>query len=438
MKQFFKFLIIIFVFSFIFSYTSLAVESGEESTEKFITDEDPNGTYIANNEDLDNLIADTATGDYSNLIDETQTEEQIKLKEYYEEQAKEVEKSYEEYELIPPVLAKVTEVTEPYEFYNINSYYQVSRYYAQKIKVLILDGEYKDKEIETRYYLSDDSLLNSIHTTLDVGDKIWVRVAEDGEDFQIQIYALDRLVPTICIIVVAFILLIIFFGKKGFVGALACVATFIVSVVLFPQFGLSGNGFILTGIFGISALILMISFMYFGLSRRTLQAIAISIISLVVALLTIVGCSAVTRTTGITLQATYVSGQIYVGSFNFTEFYYMTSLFLMVGVITNIICQSITKIDASGANDFETKIEVCKNLLVSNVSVAVVILAAIYIPNYIPIITNKLSLVEMLNEETFIVELVRMISIIISSAIAVAICSLNCWRFGQKTLGKAK
>ena len=434
-KLFFSFMVFVLVLT---SIIYCFAESGE--TVIIGSDEDLSDmNFIESDEDYEKLLSEIqGTNDYS--TSDTDDEE---LKEYYEQYQEYIKDYYNSYERPQVNSAKVIEAGESKEKYEIVDYYSVGKYLVQTIKVEILDGEHKGAQISLDYIRTGDSMDNIHFAPLKVGDRIFVLV-EEGNSGELTATItntwafVSRSGMVIVFTVIAFLLLIIYGGKKGINTGLISALAIIFSIVIITSFAYLGLGVIGIGVLFILCLILTISMAYLGLTKSTLKANGVSIVMTFFAFVLVWFMSLVTRTAGVTFETAAVAENIILHNINFEHLYYIITLSIASAFITNATCSAIRRIERESSEEFEEKIYVCKDVIISNVVLCVVTMIVLYIPNHLLLVNNKFDMTEQLNSETFISEAIRIISIVICIIMTVPCVSVPCLKIGRKYLSEGK
>lgn len=373
------------------------------------------GEYINSYEDYENLANDTNTG-YS----------QDELKEYYNSYQDYMKGYYREYQRADSIKARVIEVDEIQEEYEFNDYYySVSKYKIQPIKVKILEGDHAGEEYAISYLLTGDSLSNIEYAALKKGDVIFVGVSEseNGEEVYADITNtganVERLGVVICIGVVALLLLIIYGGKKGVLSALILLLALDFCLVIVPNMGFDGQGFILGGVAFIVLLIATMVIAKMGFNKKSLVAGVISAVLTLVAWMLIVVADYLTRTVGVTFEVAAIAENVVLGNMNFEHLYIIITLMIAAVTITNVVCQLMKKLEEKNAESVNEKLEVGKEVLNGNILMTVITLLVMYIPNHLLLLTNKYTSREIWNAEILVSELIRIFVVIIVTALAI-------------------
>ena len=394
----------------------------------FATEELPNEIN-----DSENTVYIDNYEDYEDLINGTSGYSQEELKDYYNEYQDYIMEYYNSYEREETYKARVIEVEDVEEQYEFNDYYySVSKYEIQPITVEILEGDYKGQTFDIDYILTGDSLNNIQYSSLQKGDIIFVAVnldQETGETYADITNAgsnVERFGIIICLGVVALLLLIIYGGKKGVITALISLLILDFCLIIIPNMGYMGAGFILGGVLLIALLIILISLSELGINQKALKAMIIATVLTFVSALLLVTADYLTRTVGITFETAAVAENVLLGNMNFEHLYIIITLIISSLAITNIVCKAMMKLSKENVNNFNEGIKACENILNSNILHVVITLMALYIPNHLLLLTNKYTASEIWNSEILISELIRLFVILITMALAVpTVVTLN-------------
>ena len=406
---------------------------------------------IGSGEDLSNMNFIESDEDYEKVLNEVQgsnvnseaSSDDEQLKEYYEQYQDYIKDYYNSYERPQVNSAKVIEAEESKETYEIVDYYSVAKYLIQNIKVELLDGEYKGSQISIEYVRTGDSMDNIHFAPLKVGDTIFVQVDKDESGELVANVTntwsfVSRSGMIIVFAVIAFLLLIIYGGKKGINSGLISIIAIVFSIVIISNSAYMGFGVIGTGILFILCLILTISMAYLGLTKTTLKAICVSVVMTLFAFVLVWFMSLITRTVGVTFEIAAIAENIILHNINFEHLYYVITLAIASAFITNATCSAIRRIDRECPEEFEEKIYACKDVIISNVVLCVVTMIVLYIPNHLLLINNKFTMTEQLNSETFVAEAIRMISTVICIVMTIPCVSIKQLKIGKKYLNEAK
>ena len=377
----------------------------------------------------------------SNAVPETKEEDPAKA--YYEEYQKYVKDYYDSFEREKLVKAKVLETEKSKDVYDTSNYYSITKYLVQKVKLQVLEGEYKDKEIEAEYVRTGDSLDNVHFASLKKGDVVFVSLSEDESgnlkaSFTSAWSSVSRSSIVYILMIIGMLLLIIYAGRKGFSAGLIAIIAGLFSFVIIANFAYLGLGTVGVGILFVASLIISISFAHLGKTRNTLKAVLVSTFATLVTFILIWCMSFITRTVGTTFEVAAIGESIVYNKINFEALYYMITLAIASAFITNTVCLSIKKMERECSQNFDERVVECRDVLLSNVTMLAVALFAVYVPNHLLLLTNKFTDIEILNSETFVVEVMRFLVISISMVVSVMLIANDKLKIGNKYLEEAK
>ena len=370
--------------------------------------------------------------EYEQLYNEKETGyNQAQLKEYYDDYQESIKAYFKEYKRDETVKAKVVKASKVEEVYEIDEYYySVSKYEFQPITVEILEGEHKGKTFDIDYLLTGDSLNNITYSEVKTGDTIYVGFFTDEETG--EIYAditnagsnVERFFVVAIIGIVALALMMIYGGKNGVLATLITILILDFCLLIIPNMGYMGQGFIIGGGLLTILIIATISLMNFGINKKTVKASIISLIMVAIVAILLSLTSNLTRTVGITFEVAAISENVLLGNMNFESLYVIITLIVASLFITKIVCGALKKISKLNTNDVNEKINSCKELLGTNVILLTGTLLATYIPNHLLLLTNKYTGAEIWNSELLVCELIRLFVIIISMSLTIPMIAL--------------
>ena len=438
MKDLKKLMLLVLVFVVALSCTMISFAEEAE--------EDENTVVIGSPEEYEQLMqgefGDSYYSDYSNSANSTANASEDDLKQYYLEYKEYLYDYYTSYERPELTKAIVTEAGYIKDEYEVTDYYSVTKYVVQDVKAKIIEGEYAGQEIEMDYLLSADSLNNILLAPLHVGDKIFVSLTEENGVLSGEISnswsTVQRTTTMICIGAIIGILLLIYAGKKGLNAVLITLIVLLSCTIVVPIFIYKSISTIWISIFVAVVLIVALSMAHLGLTKNTLKAIGISACMSGMMMLLVVGMSYITRTVGTLFEYAAIAENVLLGNINFTQVYYMGILVAGAGMIANLVSASIAKIERECADNFNDKVRVCRDILLSNVVNVTLLFLVAYIPNHLLLITNKFTEQEIINSETLISELIRIFAIQIAMILTVPVLSLDTFKFGKKYLKEAE
>lgn len=376
---------------------------------------DDSEVYVDNYEDYEQIMNDV-NSEYS----------QDELEEYYDSYQEYMAAYYNEYQREETVKARVIEVEEVEEQYEFDQYYySVSKYEIQPITVEILEGEHIGEQFNINYLLTGDSLNNIRYSELKKGDTIFVGFYTDSTTG--ETYAditntgsnVERFSVIICIGIIAACLLMVYGRKKGLLTTLIILLALDFCLVIIPNMGFAGQGFVIGGILFILLLIVTISVMKLGLNIKTLLATIISIFVTAIAFLLLLIADYLTRTVGVTFEVAAIAENVLLGNMNFEHLYIIVTMIIASMAITNVACKSIEKMQATQTKGFNDRMEACKGCLDETALSTVITLLACYIPNHLLLLTNKYTTAEILNSEILVSELIRIFIVLIAIALTV-------------------
>lgn len=427
MKVLSKILAVIFIFSVLFSvcYADVVQYSGES-----------NDFYIDNYDDYYNMISKD-----EEAVAQSYDEE---IKSYYEEYQNYLKDYYNNYERPEMNKARITEAGEAKDDYQINyQTYAINKYVIQPIKAVVLDGPHSGDELDMEYVLSADSYNNIILAELKKGDTVFVLITENEDgtisgNISNSWSTVERTNSLLVIGIIAILLLLVYGGNKGFSTSVVVIMTIIFASIIIPNFAFEGKGVVLVGILEILCLIFTITVIHLGASRKSLRAMGISVALTAVAFALVVLFNYLLRLVGTSFEYAAIAENIILGNISFEQLYIITTLIISAAFISNTVGMSVRKIEREGLNDYSEKVKNARVALPANIIPMAATCLTLYIPNHILLLSNKFSDPEIVNAETFITELVRVIVIALCCALVAPIVSINKLGFGTKYLKEAE
>ena len=396
--------------------------------------ENPSGTVYINNYDDYESVANEVNG----VPQDDEYNEQ--LKQYYEEYRDYLKDYYDDYTRPEYFKAKVTEVVEIKDEYQVDyQTYNISKYKVQKLKTQVLEGEHSGEIIDVDFILTADVMGNITLAKLKKGDTVFLSINENEDgtttgEVSNSWTPVERINVLVVFGIILLLILLIYGGKKGFSTSLVIIALIIFATIIIPNYAFEGSKLILSAVFAILTLIATISMINLGVNSKAIKAIAISALLVLLSFGMLVFINYITRTVGVSFEFAAVSDNVILGNVNFTHLYYVISLIIAGVFITNTVCMAIKKIERESAQTFSEKVSYAKVALPCNVIPVVATALTLYLPNHILLLTNKFSDTEIINSETLVSELNRLIAIVFCMIIAVPVVSLSCFGFGKKYL----
>ncbi len=403
-----------------------AANSGEGTNDDVIT--------IDNLDDLGLIL---------NQTDTAESEEDTAGKEYFEQYQNYIKEYYASYERPTLTKAKVIEAGNSKFKYDTSSYYSVSRYYVQKVKLELLEGEFKGKEVDAEYMRTGDSMDNLHFAPLKVGDTVFVNAQVDDNgnvsvSFANAWSSVSRSSVIYILAIIGILLLIIYAGRKGLNASLIVISIGLFCFIILTNFAFHGLGILNVGIPFIFLLIASIALAHFGRKKIALKAMMVSAIVTAICFVLLWFVSFISRTVGVTFEIAAISESLVLNPINYQALFNIITLVISSAFITNTVCLAVKKMERESAQNFEERIELCKDILLSNIVMLAAALFALYIPNHLLLLSNKFNEIEILNSEVFVVEIVRFLAIAISMILAVPLLSLEKLGIGRKYLAESK
>lgn len=419
-----------------------------------VTDDD----VIASDEDV--IIVDDPD-DANDIFDGVGTQDEYK--EYYREYLAYSRDQDESTTVTETFKAKVIDV-EPIKTEYGMDYYMPYKSTYQPIVVEILEGEYKGERIESAFYLVPDTYENTRIKEVNVGDRVFVAVAESQDDLVAYVISYDSstsrfgAIAVVCII--AIVLLVAFLGKEKGIKTLLLFALIfdLIFVITIPEFTKSNeiitlesgdenfpteeeienditiaildvdendmpikvevtkksNNAFLIILIDVVLVIFVNVINKLGLGKNTIKAFGIALCIVLITTLITLGVTHFAKLNGNSFEAVSVAENIINKNIDFNAIYMLSILLIEAVVASNIVSEVIS-------NDED--VEKNKKILEKQVNVIFIFGIMLLMPKVLALTVYKYSLREMLNSEMVGLEVARVLILLISTAITLPITS---------------
>ena len=435
MKKF-KFILIMLLIVSLFN-TAFATET-EDDTMYLYTNE--SGELIESNEspyEDDNTVIEEPE-DYDDIYGNTSNQEE--LKSAFEEQKTEflaINKSEED-----NVKLIVTEVLSDIKSEYTTDYYYYYMIKYQLVKLRTEDGSETSAVVILSYDISDDKNIKP----LKAGDTIYgyiETVSSDSDEYNrvqhgltdesialVSITEQDRSLGVILLAILAILLLILYAGKHGAKLLIPIfVAIDLLFIVLVPELQVGANVLILSILISLE-LIILITVLRNGFSRKTVVSIISSII--VIVLISTLGLffASTNRISGkgliseenYDLQSNvYYMDQLFKSEID-TQMLYLSMIMIIVSVVTATISSRLADLSEKYAGSKEITnniIEEAKSMIADYPMIITIIFLVMSLPKYMAILYNYTPLTQILNSEILITDL-SILSLTLISAIIIS------------------
>lgn len=370
---------------------------------------------------------------YEDLFSTEQTLTDEEYEEVYVAQMKELAEYYEGYVAEELTKARVVEADEPEYVYEAYTGDYVFKYKMQKIKVEIIEGEYKGEIISLDYPLTADMFLNLDVAKLNKGDVIYVYPYVDGESVNAEVGTtgsnVERRAGVIILFVVTALVIVIFGRKKGLISALIVALIAVLVLLIGAEQIYAGTPIIVLTLIFAFVIVSMLAISKFGLSKNSLAVIAISIIVIVFSVFLTYGVDALLKNTGGTFETTFLIETIVTGNIDFHALFVASIILLLAVAVPNVVSKAWCK--CRKANTYNT-IELLKassSAMSGNLEMVTVALTTLFVPKLLYLYSPRLmssyaykyTADEILNSDVLIAELIRLCMVLIGMAIAVPI-----------------
>lgn len=439
-----RFMFLLLSFIVLMSIFTISIATNDGTTYYYLND---SGEFVGNDEfkyDDENTILVDNPDELDNLYSDNNQEY---LKKAFESQSIPEVDEYEEVEDDEELI--ITEVLSDIKSYYLedNYYYYVIQYQTVKLK------DSYDEEISAVVVMSYDITLNKNLKPLKAGDKIngFIELIskddelynmvdhglKDDEIAYVSITTQERGLGVILLSVFAMLLLLLYAGKNGAKLLIPIfVALDLLFIVFVPELEIGKNMILLSSLIALE-LIVLITVLKNGWSRKTTVALISSLI--VVSLVTTLGLlfgnsngftgkGLISSNNYSTLENSYYLDKLFkntVGTYDL----YLSFIILVTSVISAVVASKLTIFSEkyAGTNGMiNSIIEESKEVIGEYPLIIAMLSFAYYLPNFMIYSYNHYSFKYIVNSESFVINLtlglLSIIALLITSPI-VAIVS---------------
>lgn len=434
MKKF-NLLLVIMVLIISMLCTSFATET-ENDTMYLYTNE--SGELVTSTEDIyQNTEVVDDMEDYENLYEDTS--EQDALKEAFEEQAKTA--------AIPTELPSgdnqkmvITEILSDIKSEYITDYYSYYIIKYQLVKIRDIEGTITPAVVILSYDIADNKNLKS----LKAGDTVYgymELVTSDSQDYNMVNHGLtdetiamvsianqDRSLGVVLLAILAILLLVLYAGKNGAKLLIPIfVAIDLLFIVFVPEIAIGKNILFLAILIALE-LIILITVLKHGLSRKTLVAMISSII--VVVLVTTLGYFFASTNTmtgrGLLSEEDYnaQTNGLYIDytlkTTMDTQMLYIAMIIILAAVASATAASKLAELSEkyAGSNDMINNIiEEGKTIIAEYPVIISIIFFIMALPKYMITVYNGAAFNQIVNSEIFVTDLSLLLFTLIASTV---------------------
>lgn len=386
---------------------------------------------------------------YENLFSTEQTLTDEEYEQLYTTQMKELAEYYEGYKAEELTKAKVIEAGEPEYIYEAYTGEYVFKFKKQEIKVEILEGEYKGKELTLEYPLTADMFLNLDVAELHKGDVIYVYPYVDGENLEAEIGTtgnnVERKAGVIVLMVVTVLLMITFGREKGLISTLIVALIAVLTLLIGAEQIYAGTPIIILTLIFALVIVAMLSIAKFRLSKDAVMVTALSMIVILFSTLLTYGVDVLLKNTGGTFETTFLIETIVTGNIDFHALFVGGIVLMLAVAVPNVISKVWCKCKKANTNNATELLKASSSALSGNVEMVTVILTTLLIPKLLYLYSPRLMSAyaykytanEILNSDVLITELIRWCMVLIGMAIAVPVAVFG-FKFFYKEVKEEK
>ena len=335
----------------------------------------------------------------------------------------------EEEVLEPLIISETAIVTEIGETQEIPIEYAIEK--VQKIKIEILDGDYKAKEFETEYVLEYDTNNNLKNYQIKQGDKVTVKIIDDqAGNVTVQVQDIVRTNFVVGMIIAFIIVLAVIFGKHGIKTLLSLVVDGI--AVYFLLKGIyAGQNIVLITLLTASIIIVLNSMILNGFNKKTLSLIIGLIITTI--LTGIIGSIGIylAKISGITEGVIQLSMNMLPLEFSFQDVKFVVIIFASLGINMNtesiIIKELYDKKDMTADESkkelFKDGMEIGKKNISNTINLISIFFISMTILDILAFRAGNHTYYEILSKESIAEIIVIAVTVSIMSLVAIPIAS---------------
>lgn len=323
--------------------------------------------------------------------------------------------------------AKVTKVSAVSE----QSYYDIYTIKTQEVTIDFMNGEYKDQEFDTVYYISQDYFGMYESPELSVGDKVYADVqitepTEDGGETTYNASIVQKIRDTHMLItglIIAVLLIVItrFVGLR-IIGLMATNAL----VVFGAVFGLYMTGVnpILSLLILMASLILVNGVILNGFKKETFVAMLAALVATTISMGVITLLNNIYGVVGLTEYGSYITGVADASTllFSYLDIIVAGIIVIITGLTMDIALRSVKK--ASQGRDFVTTVKDISSALTSRMNIAFMVLLGTFMPVFIVFTLFNRPIMEIINVETITIEIIKLLIIVLNVVIVIPISVL--------------
>ena len=313
----------------------------------------------------------------------------------------------------------------------------------QKVKIEILDGEYKGKEYDAEYVLAYDLEAKIKNYELKVGDEVTVQITDDGAGTVTA--QVEDIVRTNYVILMLVLFLIAFFmitGKQGIKPVLSLIIIALTIYFVLLKGIYAGNNAILMTFLATIIIVVFNSIIMSGLSKKTITLIIGILFSTIIS--GIIGYIFIhlTKISGISENIIQLSLNMTQIEFSFRDIVLVSTMISSIGLCMNIGMFIVNKLDEqkdktadiSRKEIIKDGIEFGKKLISNQINTITLIFIGISISLLLAFLASNTRTIEVLNKESVIEIIVVAFSVCLSALFSIPIISANYAVFNHKKI----
>jgi uncharacterized membrane protein len=387
-------------------------------------------TYGTQTDDSQTITIDDLAG-YEQLLGGGQSQEELKKE--YEKNLKDISDYYDSYTRPDTVRAKVIQAGKEQIEYKSDNYYGVYEEKYQEMKIRILEGQFKDKEIDTRYMLSSDSLGNIKIPKIAVGNVVPVVITPNDSGTEVASadiistdISVERIGWIIVLVVLTLILLFIYTDIKK-LSMIIPIIVFVdlIFVVMMPLV-LKGVSSILIASAIAIIMIFLNSTLRVGLNKINIVATIGAVLAASVTLLLTLSFGGLLKFSGSTIEAAQLAEIITKRNINLYELSISMIILASSIVCSDVACKVAKKIheEKKDAQMLSRILSDSKGIIASRLNIIAVLIISFTLPKYLLLLLFKYSTYDILNSEILFTDITRALLLMIALIISVPLTTI--------------
>lgn len=385
----------IFLMLFLICFASVEASTIKEYVEYSSGEKDDGSIYLDSYEDYEKILKDV--------------DEQEVYKKDYEQMIQNQIEEFEKIEKSKTVKAKVLETKNVEEYYSNDSTGTYKIKY-QPLNVQILEGEYKDKEVEVSYILTADSYENIKVPAIRKNQNINVILQEESGDLYAYATTIDAAVDragyvlALAIVTILVVLICLRISGLKVLTLLILLADLIILIVV-PNI-LEGTSILWLTIVTSLLYMFVTAVLKNGLKTKIIPVILTSISVTLVLTIGLIIFGNMTNLCGIMYEITSMIEVFPKGTIDFYVLYLASFILMSIIVTIDIASEGMKLYDENGNKNAK---KLLKEYTANKMPTTIGILLVMMIPKYLYILMSKYNFTEIINSEMLLTDIIRIL-----------------------------